>query len=61
MIDGFTQLHGDPKGDKNFVIQPVKWELTGRVNSKYAAPGASWPATGAKGYGKGDGKCKAKV
>jgi hypothetical protein len=43
MIDSFSNLHGNPNGDKNKVIKGVRWELTGRVNTKYAAAGASWP------------------
>ncbi|KAK7221442.1 hypothetical protein V2G26_009445 [Clonostachys chloroleuca] len=46
MIDSFSSLHGNPNGDKNKVINPVNWELTGRVNTKYAAPGATWPSIG---------------
>ncbi|KAF5009143.1 hypothetical protein FDECE_4587 [Fusarium decemcellulare] len=45
MIDGFSAIHGNPNGDKNKVINPVKWEFTGKVNTKYAADGASWPHT----------------
>lgn len=41
MIDGFTAIHGDPKGDKNNVIKQVKWEFTGNINTKYEAPGAN--------------------
>lgn len=47
MIDAFSNLHGNPNGNKNTVIKDVKWELTGRVNIKYAAPGASWPVSSA--------------
>ncbi|KAH7198943.1 uncharacterized protein B0J16DRAFT_331389 [Fusarium flagelliforme] len=42
MIDAFSNIHGNPNGDKNNVIKGVQWELTGRVNTKFAAPGASW-------------------
>jgi hypothetical protein len=52
MIDAFSNLHGNPNGDKNKVINPVKWELTGRVNTKYAAAGASWPNAGASSSAK---------
>ena len=41
MIDGFSRLHGNPNGNKNTVINPVKWELTGKINTKYEAPGAN--------------------
>lgn len=47
MIDAFSSVHGNPNGDKNKVINPVKWEFTGNVNTKYAAAGAVWPTTGA--------------
>lgn len=47
MISAFTAVHGNPNGNKNTVIKPVNWELTGRVNTKYAADGASWPPTAA--------------
>ncbi|KAH7141006.1 hypothetical protein EDB81DRAFT_761458 [Dactylonectria macrodidyma] len=46
MIDAFSAIHGNPNGDKNKVINPVKWELTGKVNTQYAAPGASWLTAG---------------
>ncbi|KAL4728169.1 hypothetical protein ACLX1H_004905 [Fusarium chlamydosporum] len=47
MIDAFSAIHGNPNGNKNNVINPVKWALTGNVNTQYAADGASWPtATG---------------
>jgi hypothetical protein len=41
MIDGFSNIHGN--GDKKNVIKGVEWQLTGRVNTKYAADGAVWP------------------
>lgn len=41
MIDGFSNIHGDPQGNKNNVINPVKWEFTGNINTKYEAPGAN--------------------
>ncbi|KAF5022178.1 hypothetical protein F66182_5765 [Fusarium sp. NRRL 66182] len=47
MIDAFSEIHGNPNGNKNDVIKDVRWELTGNVNTKYAAPGASWPAKSA--------------
>jgi len=47
MLSPFTALHGNPNGNKNTVINPVHWELTGRVNTKYAAAGASWPSAAA--------------
>ncbi|OAA80115.1 hypothetical protein LEL_03601 [Akanthomyces lecanii RCEF 1005] len=47
MIDAFSNLHGNPNGNKNTVIDPCNWKLTGRVNTAYAAPGASWPSSGA--------------
>jgi hypothetical protein len=47
MIDSFSSLHGNPNGDKNKVIKGAQWELTGRVNTQYAAPGASWPVSSA--------------
>ncbi|KAH6887653.1 hypothetical protein B0T10DRAFT_539018 [Thelonectria olida] len=43
MIDGFSALHGNPNGDKNKVINPVKWEFTGKINTQYTAEGAVWP------------------
>lgn len=43
MIDAFSSIHGNPNGNKNDVIKDVQWELTGRINTKYAAPGAVWP------------------
>lgn len=43
MIDGFTAIHGNPNGNKNIVINGVKWEFTGNINTKYIAPGANWP------------------
>ncbi|KAH7159532.1 hypothetical protein B0J13DRAFT_465562 [Dactylonectria estremocensis] len=46
MIDAFSAIHGNPNGDKNKVISPVKWELTGKVNTQYTAAGASWPTAG---------------
>ncbi|KAF5579435.1 hypothetical protein FPCIR_11093 [Fusarium pseudocircinatum] len=56
MIDAYSNIHGNPNGDKNNVIKGVQWELTGRVNTKYAAPGASWPPTsGGSGGGSGGG------
>ncbi|SCO16234.1 uncharacterized protein FFB20_14951 [Fusarium fujikuroi] len=56
MIDAYSNIHGNPNGDKNNVIKGVQWELTGRVNTQYAAPGASWPPTsGGSGGGSGSG------
>ncbi|KAK7428394.1 hypothetical protein QQZ08_005013 [Neonectria magnoliae] len=46
MIDAFTAVNGNPNGNKNIVINPVKWELTGNVNTQYAAAGAVWPPAG---------------
>ena len=43
MIDAFTAIHGNPNGNKNIVINGVKWEFTGNINTKYIAPGANWP------------------
>ncbi|RGP60885.1 hypothetical protein FSPOR_10386 [Fusarium sporotrichioides] len=43
MIDACSAIHGNPNGNKNDVIKNVKWELTGNVNTQYAADGASWP------------------
>ena len=43
MIDAFSNIHGNPNGNKNDVIKGVEWQLTGRVNTKYAADGAVWP------------------
>ena len=43
MIDAFSAIHGNPNGNKNEVIEGVKWELTGEVNTQYTADGASWP------------------
>ncbi|KAF1928457.1 uncharacterized protein M421DRAFT_420999 [Didymella exigua CBS 183.55] len=43
MIDAFSNIHGNPNGNKNEVIKGVEWQLTGRVNTKYAAAGAVWP------------------
>ena len=43
MIDAFSNIHGDPNHNKDNVIQGVEWQLTGRVNTKYAADGAVWP------------------
>ncbi|KAF2031329.1 hypothetical protein EK21DRAFT_63471 [Setomelanomma holmii] len=43
MTDAFSNIHGNPNGDKNEVIKGVEWQLTGRVNTKYAAAGAVWP------------------
>ncbi|KAF4446659.1 hypothetical protein F53441_9700 [Fusarium austroafricanum] len=43
MIEAFSAIHGNPNGDKNKVIEGVKWELTGNVNTQYATPGANWP------------------
>lgn len=58
MIDAFSNIHGNPNGDKNNVIKGVQWELTGRVNTNYAAPGASWPpASGGSGTGGLGAKC----
>lgn len=42
MLGVFSSIHGDPRGNKNDVIKDVQWELTGRVNTQYAAPGAVW-------------------
>jgi len=39
MIDAFSNIHGNPNGNKNDVIKGVEWQLTGRVNTKYAADG----------------------
>jgi len=44
MIDSFSSLYRNPGKDKNIVIKNVQWELTGRVNTKYTASGASWPS-----------------
>jgi hypothetical protein len=44
MMDAFNSVHGDPDGNKNDVIKNVEWEFTGRVNTKYTADGATWPA-----------------
>ena len=41
MVDAFSSIHGNPNGDKNNVIKGVEWKFTGRVNTKYAADGAS--------------------
>ncbi|KAF4967834.1 hypothetical protein FZEAL_10476 [Fusarium zealandicum] len=41
MIDVFSAIHGNPNGDKNDIIDGVEWEFTGKVNSRFAAPGAS--------------------
>ncbi|KAF4953789.1 hypothetical protein FGADI_5782 [Fusarium gaditjirri] len=61
MIDAYSIIHGNPNGDKNNVIKGVQWELTGRVNTKYAAPGAFWPPTsGGSGSGSGAGGLGAK-
>ncbi|KLO78941.1 uncharacterized protein LW93_4264 [Fusarium fujikuroi] len=61
MIDAYSNIHGNPNGDKNNVIKGVQWELTGRVNTQYAAPGASWPPTsGGSGGGSGSGGLGAK-
>ncbi|KXT13890.1 hypothetical protein AC579_2624 [Pseudocercospora musae] len=38
MIGPFKQLHGDPKGNKNYDINNVHWELTGKKNPRYSAP-----------------------
>ncbi|RGP81751.1 hypothetical protein FLONG3_136 [Fusarium longipes] len=54
MIDAYSNIHGNPNGDKNNVIKGVQWELTGRVNTKFAAPGASWPVK-SDGSSGGDG------
>ncbi|RYN16372.1 hypothetical protein AA0112_g12543 [Alternaria arborescens] len=43
MIDAFSNIHGNPNSNKNDVIKGVEWQLTGRVNTKYAADGAVWP------------------
>ena len=43
MIDAFSSLHGDPDGNKDDIINLVKWEFTGNVNTQYAAPDAIWP------------------
>ena len=43
MVDAFSNIHSNPNGNKNEVIKGVEWHLTGRVNTKYAADGASWP------------------
>ena len=61
MIAAFAAIHGNPNGDKNIVIKGVKWELTGKVNTLYAAPGASWPATsGGSGSSAGGLDSKSK-
>jgi hypothetical protein len=43
MIDAFSSIHGNPNNNKNDVIKNVEWELTGRVNTQYAAKDAVWP------------------
>jgi hypothetical protein len=52
MIDAYSSLDGNPNGDKKKVIKGVQWELTGRVNTKYAAAGASWPPSSASSSAK---------
>ncbi|KAF2753272.1 hypothetical protein EJ05DRAFT_209161 [Pseudovirgaria hyperparasitica] len=42
MIDAFADIHHHPGNNKNDVIRGVKWELTGRINEQWAAPGADW-------------------
>jgi hypothetical protein len=43
MIGAFKDLNGDPNNVHEVVIQGVEWHLTGRLNPKFAAPGAIWP------------------
>lgn len=43
MLEGFKEIHGDPKGVKDDVIQNLSWQLTGNRNSQYAAPGTEDP------------------
>jgi len=43
MIGAFSNINGDPKGVHDIVIKDVEWHFTGRVNPKFAAPGAIWP------------------
>ena len=47
MVDAYSDLDGNPNGNKDDVIQNVQWQRTGRQNTQYAAPGAQLPTTGA--------------
>ncbi|KAI5248091.1 hypothetical protein E4T43_01441 [Aureobasidium subglaciale] len=44
MLNSWSELYGkSPNGNKNLVINPVQWVLTGNINTQWTADGAVWP------------------